>query len=43
MFEPPSLGRHRFNPEMLENVGRLIVIFAAIVLLAWMEWRFGLR
>lgn len=43
MSEHPSLGRHRLNLEMLENLGRLIVIFAAIVLLAFMEWRFALR
>ncbi len=43
MFEHSSLGRHRFTLEALENVGRLAVIFAAIILLAWMEWRFALR
>ncbi len=43
MFEHSTLGRHRLTPVALENIGRLIVIFAAIVLLAWMEWRFALR
>lgn len=40
MFEHSMPGRHRL---MLGNIGRMIVIFAAMVLLAWMEWRFALR
>jgi len=43
MSEDFTVGRHRPAPPMLENVARLIVIFAAIVLLAWMEWRFALH
>jgi len=38
-----AVGRHRLNHQALQNFARVIVMFAAIVLLAWMEWRFALH
>ncbi len=43
MSEHSTFGRPRLTPAMLENIGRMIVFFVAIVLLAWMEWEFALR
>jgi len=43
MSDETAVGRHRLNHQALQNFGRVIVMFAAIVLLAWMEWRFALQ
>ena len=43
MFEPSAAGRHRLNPQTVQNAARLVAILAAIFLLAWMEWRFALH
>ena len=43
MSDDSALGRQRLTVASLGSVGRVIVIFAAILLLAWMEWRFALH
>ncbi len=43
MSDDSAMGRQRLTAVSLENVGRVVVIFAAILLLAWMEWRFALH
>ena len=43
MSDDSALGRQRLTVASLESVGRVVAIFAAILLLAWMEWRFALH
>lgn len=43
MSDNSAMGRQRLTPASLENLGRLLMIFAAVLLLAWMEWRFALH
>jgi hypothetical protein len=43
MSEQTSVSGQRLTLRSLENVGRVLAIFAAILLLAWMEWHFALH
>ncbi len=43
MSEQTTVTGQRLTRMSLENVGRVLAMFAAILLLAWMEWRFALH
>ena len=43
MSEHTSVRRQGPSSTSLENLGRMLAIFGAILLLAWMEWHFALH
>ncbi len=43
MFEHSNAGGQRVTPSTLQTALRMLAIFGAIVLLAWLEWRVALH